>query len=112
MDATQSSELHLETIAIKQGLKIFSGINSPLRREMLALIHKNGKMTVTQLFTELDLDQPIASNHLAILRNAGIVSSKRIGKNVFYSINYPRLQFLHSKADQLLDFQKGPVMYQ
>jgi DNA-binding transcriptional ArsR family regulator len=112
MDATQSSDLDIEIVAIQQGLKIFSGINSQLRREMLDLIHKNGKMTVTQLFTELNLDQPIASNHLAILRNAGIVTSKRIGKNVFYSINYLRLEFLHFKSNQLLEFQKGPAMYQ
>jgi ArsR family transcriptional regulator, virulence genes transcriptional regulator len=112
MDAKESSELHIEILSIQRGLKIFSGINSQLRQEMLGLIHKNGRMTVTQLFTELNLEQPIASNHLAILRNAEIVTSKRIGKNVFYSINYSRLKFLHFKSDQLLELQKGPAMLQ
>jgi len=111
MNANDSLELQLETFAIKKGLKIFSGVNSELRQEILDLIHKKGQMTVTQLYTELSLEQPITSNHLAILRNTGMVNAKRIGKNVFYSINYSRLEFLHHKSQQLLDFQKGPEAY-
>ena len=107
MNVNDSSELHLETIAIKQGLKIFSGVNSELRQEILDLIHRKGQMTVTQLYTELSLEQPITSNHLAILRSAGLVNGKRIGKNVFYSVNYSRLEFLHHKSQQLLEMTTG-----
>jgi len=106
MTANESSELHIEATAIKNGLKIFSGINSELRQQILDLIHKKGQMTVTQLLTELNLEQPITSNHLAILRSAGFVIGKRVGKNVFYSINTTRLEFLHRKSEQLLDFQR------
>ena len=106
MTVNESLDLHIEVVSIKKGLKIFSGVNSELRQEILDIIHKNGQMTVTQLFTELNLDQPIMSNHLAILRNTGLVISKRVGKNVFYSINYSRLEFLHDKSQQLLNFQR------
>jgi len=109
MNANESSELHLETIAIKNGLKIFSGVNSELRQEILDLIHRKGQMTVTELYTELSLEQPITSNHLAILRNTGLVNAKRIGKNVFYSINYSRLEFLHHKSQQLLEIMSGSI---
>jgi len=107
MNANDGSELHLETIAIKKGLKIFGGVNSELRQQILDLIHKKGQTTVTELYTELSLEQPITSNHLAILRSAGLVNGKRIGKNVFYSINYPRLEFLHHKSQQLLEMTTG-----
>jgi len=36
-----------------------------------------------------------------------LVNAKRIGKNVFYSINYSRLEFLHNKSQQLLEIMSG-----
>jgi len=107
MTVNESLDLHIEVVSIKKGLKIFSGVNSELRQEILDLIHRKGQMTVTQLYTELSLEQPITSNHLAILRNTGLVNAKRIGKNVFYSINYSRLEFLQHKSQQLLEMNTG-----
>lgn len=112
LNGNDSTELDIETISIKTGLNVFSAVNSRLRQQMLSFIHKKGQVTVTELFTELNLEQPVTSNHLAILRNAGLVTSKRMGKNVFYSINYPRVEFLHLKSKQLLDFERGPERYQ
>jgi len=112
MNGNDSKELDVETIAIKKGLSVFSAVNSRIRQQMLGLIHKKSQVTVTELFTELSLEQPVASNHLAILRNAGLVAGKRVGKNVFYSINYHRVEFLHLKSLQLLDFERGPERYQ
>lgn len=95
-------DLEMESSSFKNGLRVYSAVNSKLRQKMLHLIHNKGRLTVTELFTELNIEQPVASNHLSILRNAGLVFAKRIGKNVFYSINYSRLEFLHLKSDDLL----------
>ena len=48
-------------------------------------------MTVTEIYVKLRLEQSVASQHLAILRRAGIVSTARDGKFIFYSLNYARL---------------------
>jgi DNA-binding transcriptional ArsR family regulator len=40
---------------------------------------------------KLRLEQSVASQHLAILRRAGIVSTTRDGKFIYYSVNYQRL---------------------
>ncbi|HMW27776.1 MAG TPA: ArsR family transcriptional regulator, partial [Ferruginibacter sp.] len=37
------------------------------------------------------LEQSVASQHLAILRKAGIVSTEREGKFIYYMVNYKRL---------------------
>jgi len=59
-------------------------------------------MAVTATRVKLHLERPVASAHLAILRKAGLVCTKREGKFIFYFVNYQRLQEIHQYAAQLL----------
>ena len=45
-------------------------------------------MTVTDIYVKLRLEQSVASQHLAILRKAGVVQTERDGKFIFYSLGY------------------------
>lgn len=47
--------------------------------------------TVGDISAELDLSQSNASQHLAILRQRGIVRARRLGNNVFYSLASPKI---------------------
>lgn len=69
---------------------------------MVQLLHQNARMTVTQLYVKLRLEQSVASQHLAILRKAGLVSTERQGKFIFYSVNYGRLKQIQELAGNLL----------
>jgi DNA-binding transcriptional ArsR family regulator len=95
-------ELAVQVTSIKKGVFAFRAINHPLRQHMLQLMHQNQKMTVTELYTTLHLEQPVASQHLAILRRHGIVVAQRTGKHIFYSVNYARLEQLHKVAGALI----------
>lgn len=66
---------------------ILRAMNHPIRQNMLALIEKNGSMTVTDLYNKLGLEQSVASQHLAILRRANFVDTDRQGKFIYYSKN-------------------------
>ena len=70
---------------------------------MLRLIDEQGKMTVTDLYLKLRLEQSVASQHLAILRKAAIVKTVRNGKFIFYSINTERLDDLNEFVNNLLN---------
>lgn len=48
---------------------------------------REGEMTVGDLAASLDLPQATVSQHLAILRQRGLVYSRRHGVNVFYRIS-------------------------
>jgi len=50
-----------------------------------------GEMCVGDLEQALDIRQPTLSQQLAVLRNEGVVSTRREGKNIFYSVADPRL---------------------
>ena len=51
----------------------------------------SGAQSVGMLCETLDLSQPTASHHLALLRMTGLVQRQRQGKQMFYSLNKKRL---------------------
>ncbi len=97
-----SSEIVVETPAIKKAAMVFRSINHPLRRQILQFLHQEARMTVTQLYIKLRLEQSVVSQHLAILRKAGVVQTERQGKFIFYSLNYSRLKQIHQIAEELI----------
>jgi DNA-binding transcriptional ArsR family regulator len=96
------SSLQIENLQLKKAALILRAINHPLRQQLLRLIHQNKQMTVTSIYVKLRLEQSVASQHLAILRKAGLVNTARDGKFIYYSVNYDRLQQLHTIAAQLI----------
>jgi DNA-binding transcriptional ArsR family regulator len=97
-----SSELKIDVIQLKKAALILRAVNHKLRQQILKLIHQNGKMTVTEIYVKLRLEQSVASQHLAILRKAGYVNTLRDGKFIFYSVNHARLDQVHSIVHDLL----------
>lgn len=82
----------LDPELFEEGARLMRAINHELRQEKLRLIHNKGKATVSELKDALKLEQSAASMHLAILRNEELVITEREGQNIYYSINYERLQ--------------------
>jgi DNA-binding transcriptional ArsR family regulator len=97
-----STELKIDVMQLKKAALILRAINHKLRQQILKLIHQNGKMTVTEIYVKLRLEQSVASQHLAILRKAGFVNTLRDGKFIFYSVNHNRLDQVHHIVHDLL----------
>jgi DNA-binding transcriptional ArsR family regulator len=92
----------LDHLSIKKASLTFRAINHPLRQEMIRMIDTKGHVTVTELFVEMRLEQSVASQHLAILRRAGLVKKERDGKFMYYKLNLERLQLLNKMVTDLL----------
>ncbi len=60
----------------------------PLRLQILCLIEKEDAC-VTELWTCLNQSQPVISQHLAVLKDKGIVASQVQGNKRYYSISDP-----------------------
>jgi len=69
---------------------------------MLHLMHQNSRVTVTELYKHLNIEQSVASQHLGILRAGGIVKTERQSKFIFYSVDYTRLELVHVLAKELI----------
>lgn len=85
------NDLAIDTLQLKKASLIFRAVNHKLRQEILSLLHQNQRMAVTAVYVKLRMEQSVTSQHLAILRKAGFVTTQREGKQIFYSVNYDRL---------------------
>ena len=88
---------------IKKTSLILRALNHKLRRVMIETILKKPEgITVTELYMELRLEQSVASQHLAILRTAGIVKTKRKGKQIFYSLNIEKIEKIVTTIEHMV----------
>lgn len=101
-DSATGTGLNVELLNVKKAAIVLRAINHKLRQIILKLIDENGKMTVTEIYMHLRLEQSVASQHLAILRKAGFVKTQRDGKFIYYSVNYKRLEELNKFVQDLL----------
>lgn len=58
----------------------------PMRIAIMELLNKDKKMSVTNIYRSLNIEQASASHHLNILKNKGILISQRDGKKIYYSL--------------------------
>ncbi|TVQ44508.1 MAG: transcriptional regulator [Saprospirales bacterium] len=71
---------------------ILRALAHPLRLKILEFIDSNDSINVNKIYNTLNLEQSITSQHLRIMRNAGILHAEKDGKFVFYSIDYEIIQ--------------------
>lgn len=86
---------------VKKAQMTLRALNHKLRQEILSIIENKGNMNVTEIYVKLKVDQPVASQHLAILRKANIVYAKRDGKTIWYSVNFDRIKEIETFTKQL-----------
>lgn len=67
--------------------KLLKSLSHSKRLEIIQLLREHS-LPVHDIQEMLDLPQANLSQHLQILREAGVVSSKRKGKNIYYSIGH------------------------
>lgn len=96
------SNLKIDYHSVKKAALVLRALNHKLRQQILKLIEEVSKITVTEIYVRLRLEQSVASQHLAILRKAGIVITQREGKFIYYTVNYKRI-------DEINDFVKNLV---
>src|SRR6476469_6155032 len=97
-----SNTIKLDFLHLKKAALVLRALNHKLRQQMIKLLDESERMTVTEIYVKLRLEQSVASQHLAILRRAGIVVTKRDGKFIYYSVNYQRVKEIIGFVEELL----------
>ena len=87
---------------LKKAALVLRALNHKLRQQILALIETEKKITVTEIYVRMRLEQSVASQHLAILRRAGIVATQRDGKFIYYTVNYKRIEEINQFIQELV----------
>lgn len=80
--------------------KTLSALADPTRRKILELLKKKD-MSVNEMALNFNITLPSLSHHLSTLKNADLVSTKRRGQQIIYSLN---LSIFESTAKELYNF--------
>jgi DNA-binding transcriptional ArsR family regulator len=95
------------TSSIDLQAKLFRGFADPSRLALLQALQE-GERTVSDLVEITGFTQPNVSNHLACLRDCGLVTARQQGRFAYYSLSDARVAKLLRLADEILaDVAKG-----
>lgn len=72
--------------------ELLRALAHPLRMRILEFIDRNNQINVNKIYNTLKLEQSITSQHLRILRAAGLVETSRDGKFIHYSVDYDKVK--------------------
>jgi ArsR family transcriptional regulator len=70
--------------------EILKTLSNPRRLEIIHLL-AHGPREVTRLAEEMGISQPNVSQHLALMRSAGVVEAERDGREVRYRLSDPEI---------------------
>ena len=71
--------------------QVFKALSDPTRREIIRLLG-HGERTAGELSASFDMTKPSMSHHFAVLKEADLVSTRREGQQIFYSLNATVMQ--------------------
>ena len=72
----------------------WQALSHPIRLRVLAALRQEGALNVGQLVDRLEIGQGHLSNHLACLKNCGLVTTEAQGRYVYYRIADDRVPAL------------------
>lgn len=77
----------------------FQALAEPRRRAILALL-ADGERTVGDIAARFDVTRPAISQHLAVLRDAGLVTDRRDGRKRWYRIRMSGIAAVRAELDR------------
>src|SRR5262245_14620688 len=93
---------------------VFQALAHPTRIAITELLRDEGEVPVSRIYERLGLEQANVSQHLAVLRSKQIVTGRKDGNQVFYSLRDPILgrvlnlmrQYFQAHLNEALDLLK------
>ena len=94
----------MNEIASQMIANIFKALSSPVRVKIIEML-KKGPLCVCNIIEGLGMEQSNTSQHLTVLKNAGIVDSRKEGLKVIYNLKYPRILDMIESVEDILNRQ-------
>lgn len=82
---------------------ILKAIAHPLRIAIIELLDEKDGMSVTSIYEKLGIEQAVASHHLGILKNKGVLVSSRAGKNMIYQLRHKQISQVMRSLEKFVD---------
>jgi ArsR family transcriptional regulator, arsenate/arsenite/antimonite-responsive transcriptional repressor len=85
---------------------LFKALADANRRKILKLLQKNDSMTAGDIAAQFEISKPAVSDHLKVLRNAGLIYPEKQGQFIYYQLNATIMQELTAVVFDLLKINK------
>ncbi|HEY3311941.1 MAG TPA: metalloregulator ArsR/SmtB family transcription factor [Anaerolineales bacterium] len=72
----------------------FNAVAEPKRRQVLEVLGTQ-ELSVNEMVEKLGWPQPMVSKHLGVLKQVGLVSERRVGRQRLYQVNMQKLKPIH-----------------
>ena len=76
---------------LESASSMLKAIAHPMRIQILSFLEDGKKLTVTEIHEKLKIEQSTTSHHLGIMKDKGVLSSQRDGKNTYYFLKHEQL---------------------
>jgi len=76
---------------LEKAANMLKAIAHPVRIAIINQLENGKKLTVTEIHELLNIEQSTTSHHLGILKDKGVLASKRDGKNSYYFLKHESL---------------------
>lgn len=75
---------------LRKNLPIFRTLASPIRQKIMITLASGPQLNVEELSHQLGLPRPSVSHHIKVLRQEGLLSSQKVGVNLYYKPNFDK----------------------
>jgi DNA-binding transcriptional ArsR family regulator len=82
----------LDLDRLETAATMLKAIAHPMRIAILKNLEGGKRLTVTEIHELLGIEQSTTSHHLGILKDKGVLVSRRDGKNTYYSLKHENLK--------------------
>ncbi len=82
----------LDANQLDKAASMLKAIAHPMRIAILSHLEDGKKLSVTEIHKLLNIEQSTTSHHLGILKDKGVLSSQREGKNTYYFLKHDSLR--------------------
>jgi DNA-binding transcriptional ArsR family regulator len=80
------AKLDLDITKLEMAANRLRAMAHPMRIAIIELLQQKEKLSVTEIYKKLKIEQASASHHLNILKGKGVLASRRDGKKIYYSL--------------------------
>jgi len=110
--------MRVKNFSLAFGLEVFKAFSDEARIRILFLLHVEEEMCITDLVHILDFTQTKTSRHLRYLKNANLVSPRKVDQFVYYRIKPQArdiiaqvFQYMNKDARLLQDLETFRILY-
>lgn len=86
------AKIKLNPEQLEHAANMLKAIAHPMRISIIGFLEDGASLSVTEIHEKLGIEQSTTSHHLGILKDKGVLVSKREGKKTYYSLKHESLK--------------------